>query len=153
MILTPSRGYPEITRTYGGSGTYLCPEDPYQYQRGEAGFYHDTHLGQTVPTDAELSKTYGYTPYNYGWVNGRMADGRPAYYPGAWVPPNGWTPGPRAPMAFGDAAQEVAVELNMHNRRMFQLQMIATIAVAASALLAIFRTGGLIREDAQRRAG
>lgn len=146
MILTPHGHMPgnfpsEITRTYGGNGTYLCPQDPYQYQRGEAGFYHDTQLGQqTVPTDAELSKTYGYTPYNYGWVNGKAQDGREAYWPGSWIPPNGWQPGPRAPMAFGDAAQDVVSELNMHNRRMFQLQMIATIAVAASALLAIFKT-------------
>lgn len=161
MILTPYGRIPgsfpsEITQSAGPGPSFLCPNDPYYYQRGEAGYYHDTQLGglgQTVPTDAELSKTYGYTPWNYGWVYGTVDNTtQRAYWPQSWVPPNGWAPGPRAPMALGATSDDLVAELNAHNRRTFQLTMISTIAVAASALLAIFRTGGLIREDAQRRA-
>lgn len=163
MIPTPygqiPGSYPsEITRSLGPGPTYLCPNDPYYYQRGEAGFYSDTPLGQTVPTDAELSKTYGYTPVNYGWVYGKMGNQR-AYWAQPWTPPAGYAPGPLAPislgaaMNFGATSDDLVAELNAHNRRTFQLTMISTIAVAASALLAIFRTGGLIHEDYSRRSG
>jgi len=49
MVLAPygkSEGYPSgIQYAIGGQGCYLCPHDPQQYRRGEAGFYHDTPLG------------------------------------------------------------------------------------------------------------
>jgi hypothetical protein len=38
--------YPsEIGFSYGGNGSFLCPEDPFYNTRGEVGFYHDTQLG------------------------------------------------------------------------------------------------------------
>jgi hypothetical protein len=50
LVLTPYGQIPgappwEIGYSYGGDGTFLCPDDPYQNQRGEAGFYHDSQLG------------------------------------------------------------------------------------------------------------
>lgn len=49
MVLAPygkSEGYPSgIQYAIGGQGCYLCPNDPQQYRRGEAGYYHDTPLG------------------------------------------------------------------------------------------------------------
>lgn len=50
IILTPygqiPGAYPsEIAYSYGGDGTYLCPEDPYYNTRGEIGHYYDTQLG------------------------------------------------------------------------------------------------------------
>jgi hypothetical protein len=50
IILTPygkiPGAYPsEIAYSYGGDGTFMCPDDPYYNQRGEVGFYHDTQLG------------------------------------------------------------------------------------------------------------
>lgn len=176
MILTPYGHIPgsfpsEITRSYGPSGEYLCPRDPYQNQRGEVGYYHDTQLGraalgQTIPTDYELMKSYGYLPFDWGSVQGKLPSGQLIAWAGPWKPPSGVSPGtPAAPVWLGpspgnktisglrSAADDVVAELNAHNRRTFQLAVISTIAVAASALLAIFRTGGLIREDASRRSG
>jgi hypothetical protein len=53
MILAPygkiPGAYPsEIGYSYGGDGTFLCPDDPYYNQRGEIGFYHDTQLGTPI---------------------------------------------------------------------------------------------------------
>jgi len=49
MVLAPygkSEGYPSgIQYAIGGQGCYLCPRDPQQHRRGEAGFYYDTALG------------------------------------------------------------------------------------------------------------
>lgn len=50
IILSPygqiPGAYPnEIAYSYGGDGTFLCPDDPYYNTRGEPGFYHDTQLG------------------------------------------------------------------------------------------------------------
>jgi hypothetical protein len=161
MILHPSGWVPgsfpsEINRSHGGGGTYLCPHDPYQYQRGEAGFYHDTQMGghlgyQTIPTDNEIFSDRAAGGYAYGWIAARDPQGRMMNVPGPWVPPDGRSPGYNAPISFGDAATDLVAEQQAHNRRMFQLSMISTIAVAASALLAIFRTGSLIREDRHRR--
>ena len=50
MVLAPygkSEGYPSgIQYAIGGQGCYLCPPDPQQHRRGEAGFYYDTALGE-----------------------------------------------------------------------------------------------------------
>lgn len=35
--------------SYGGNGTFLCPEDPQHNQNGEPGFYADTQLGSATP--------------------------------------------------------------------------------------------------------
>lgn len=44
--------YPsEIGYSYGGNGTYLCPDDPFYNTRGEIGFYHDTQLGRPIRSD------------------------------------------------------------------------------------------------------
>lgn len=58
IILTPygkiPGAYPsEIAYSYGGDGTFLCPEDPFYNTRGEIGSYHDTQLG---------APTVEYTP-------------------------------------------------------------------------------------------
>lgn len=50
IILTPygkiPGAYPsEIAYSYGGDGTFMCPDDPYYNQRGEVGLYYDTQLG------------------------------------------------------------------------------------------------------------
>lgn len=44
--------YPsEIAFSYGGNGTYLCPDDPFYNTRGEPGFFHDTQLGGLIQSD------------------------------------------------------------------------------------------------------
>lgn len=91
--------YPSpIAYSYGGNGGYLGPPDPQFNQRGEAGHYFDTPLG-AIPTDAELSKTYGYTPVASGWVAAKEG-----YFPSPWEPPNGWNAagdyGPKMSLGF-----------------------------------------------------
>lgn len=34
-------------------------------------------LGTVYPTDFDLSKMYGYLPYNTGWISGRLINGKP----------------------------------------------------------------------------
>ena len=98
MILTPyghvQDGYStEALYSEGGDGSYLCPHDPYQNQRGEAGFYHDTQLGGAgqlgyIPTDAMMADVYGYLPVNSGWVPGTTGE----MVPSPWRPPTNATP-------------------------------------------------------------
>lgn len=91
LILTPfgkiPGAYPSsIAYSYGGNGTYLKPDDPQYNTRGEEGLYYDTQLGRSIPTDAELAKTYGYTPVTSAWVTAKEG-----FFPAPWDPPNGWT--------------------------------------------------------------
>lgn len=103
--------YPSaINYSYGGGGSYLCPDDPQFNTRGEPGLYYDTQLGGSslrsklavwrakrqikkqlglrgIPTDAELATVYGYTPVASGWVAAKEG-----YFPSPWLPPNGWNP-------------------------------------------------------------
>lgn len=121
IILTPygqiPGAYPsEIAYSYGGDGTFMCPDDPFYNTRGEIGFYYDTQLGgppipkgllarwrearrikkvlrgmnglgHSVPTDFEIAPYYGYTPDMDGWVVAKEG-----FQPGSWIPPNGWNP-------------------------------------------------------------
>lgn len=118
-------------------------------------------LGQ-IPTDAELATVRGYTPVESGWV--ATADPT-AYRPGPWVPPSGAPPGGYPmPVSLGDATinpvtppiipqqtsvADVMAALNAHNDRVFSLALISTTAAAVSALITVFRTIKLIREDAR----
>lgn len=106
--------YPsEIGYSYGGDGTFLCPDDPFYNTRGEIGFYHDTQLGRlptpkgllarwrearrvkkvlnglgrSTPSDFEIAPYYAYTPDMDGWVVAKEG-----FQPGSWIPPNGWNP-------------------------------------------------------------
>ena len=104
--------------SYGGNGTFMCPDDPYQYQRGEAGFYSDTQLGLPIipppqgllqriatmwharkvkkqlgwsnPPDMAYQATYGFVPQMSGWITTKEG-----FVQSPWVPPNGWQPAPR----------------------------------------------------------
>ena len=128
IVLTPYGQIPGappwgIAYSYGGDGTFLCPDDPYFNTRGEPGLYYDTQLGSprtkrlaraswsarlinkriqraltglrgTIPTDAELWATYGYVPM----INGEVV-AKEGFQPSSWIPPNGWNPAG----AFGPA--------------------------------------------------
>jgi len=181
MILAPAGHVPGvfpygIGYAYGpgGAGTYLCPEDPMNNERGEAAFYTDTALGAakpgflermkrrlqgkrnglgSIPTDTELASRYGYTPVNSGWIASNQG-----YYTGPWIPPNGYRPagafGP--PTSLNDAApaampvataNDVIAVLNAHNDRMFTLTLITTVVGGLAATLAIVRTVRAIRNE------
>lgn len=119
-------------------------------------------LGQ-IPTDAELATVRGYMPVESGWV----ATANPkASIPGPWFPPSGAPQGGYPmPIALGDAApmtpvtppiipsttsvEDVMMALSAHNDRVFSLALISTTAAAVSALITVFRTIKLIREDAR----
>jgi hypothetical protein len=173
IILTPygqiPGAYPSaINYSYGGNGQYLCPPDPQFNTRGEQGLYFDTQLGNgqklsfwqrmklrrqlgQIPTDAELSTVYQYTPVASGWVASKEA-----YYPNPWLPPNGWNQagayGPQPQLrglAEGEVsadAHDVIAALNAHNARVFALTLVSTAAVAISATLGAYRTLKLLRE-------
>jgi hypothetical protein len=140
MILAPYGQIPgsfpnEIGYAYGGSGTFLCEQDPQFHQNGEYGMYYDTPLGRTnvrpsagqrfknwmlgrktkskglgsIPTDAELATIYGYTPVNSGWIASNQG-----YVTGPWVPPNGYRPAgqfgpPTSLNGFGDGVLPPAI--------------------------------------------
>lgn len=59
----------------------------------------------------------------------------------------------RAKLGLGDAepatTDDVVSMMNAHNDRVFALTVVSTTAVAVSALLTVFRTLKLIREDAR----
>jgi hypothetical protein len=144
--------YPEIAQARGGQGNYLSPYDPYYNQRGERGWYHDTQLGD-IPTDAELSTAYGYTPVNSGWVNTKEG-----FITGPWR--GGWDPagayGPSislsglGDMSPADAASAALVSLQSQQNRAFKLMIISTSAIALSALLAAWKTSRELRKDARK---
>jgi hypothetical protein len=122
-------------------------------KKGLAGF----------PTDFQLATIRGYLPVEGGWVQtqqGYMSSG-------PWLPPHGdpgWAnpkfPVPMVPInglgrALGQAAtqpatvEDVMSTIAAHNDRAFALALVSTTAVAVSALLGVFRTLKLIREDAR----
>lgn len=166
-VKTP-RQYPnEIGYTYGGSGEYLCPFDPQFNTLGERGWYFDTQFGGlngldfAIPTDAELSTVYQYTPVEGGWVAGKEG-----YFPSNWIPPSGWNPaGPYGPsialsgpdLAAVDVtlptqttqsdAQAIVDSLNAQNNRMFKVAIISTVVVGLAALINSYRTLKQLRRD------
>jgi hypothetical protein len=169
-------GWPTgITQTRANRHNQLTPFDPQYNTRGEAGLYYDTPLGVpklswfqkmrlkrqlrglgAMPTDAEIATSYGYTPTYSGWV--ATAQG---YYTPDWIPPDGvrWQgiyspPTSLSGLREGDVvasapatADDVVRALQAHNDRVFALTIVSTVAVATSAMITIFRTLKLIRED------
>jgi len=206
--------YPSgILLSVGGRGTFMQPNYDQQFNtRGEPGYYTDTPLGApkvgwlaklrgkfmvralgavpSIPTDAELSSRYQFTPVHGGWVS--TDDGYAI--PSPWLPPNGYRADgiqqpvsrlsgfglapvmspppppssdrivpqvmlPPAPMPapVTDPSQpasvnDVLLALQAHNDRIFALQVVASTAVAVSALITIFRTIKLIRSEHGRGA-
>ena len=144
--------YPSpIAYSYGGNGKYLCPADPQFNQRGEHGFYYDTPLG-AIPTDAELSKNYGYTPVTSGWVTAKEG-----YFPSPWNPPNGWNPagayGPQ--MSLSGLRDATAIDLiaatNAQNARMFKLAILSTTAVSISAMFTLWTRYKRLKHDLSKK--
>ena len=85
IVLTPYGQIPgappwEIGYSYGGNGTYLCPDDDALYQtQGEMGYYHDSQLGASAteypfPTNV-VAKTPPPQPVKtrMGWLAKRRA--------------------------------------------------------------------------------
>lgn len=182
LILAPygkiPGAYPsEISYSYGGNGTFLCPPDPQFNTRGEQGLYYDTALGGiktwwakrkmrkmlgAIPSDFDLATVYQYTPVASAWTASKEA-----YWPGTWMPPNGWNyagkygPQPQArggvtvssglppqPPGLGEATGgDVLATLNEHNQRVFALTLVSTAAVTIAAVLGAFRTLRLLRND------
>lgn len=205
--LTPQGQIPgappfEVGYSYGGDGTYLCPDDPFHNTRGEQGFYHDTQLGRagggkpgffermrqrriakklglgrSVPTDFDLAPTYGWVPFNDGFVAAKEG-----FQPGTWIPPNGWNPagayGPqmvprdrswtsnpepstRAMPGFRDAATDAAVNADPtlvalltslqaqqdRNQKLFWLSLLSTSAIVLSSVVTMIRNANLIKQE------
>jgi hypothetical protein len=115
-----------------------------------------------IPTDAEMSWTAGRdypipgaetmrTPVESGWI---AANG--GFQPGPWLPPDGrrFDGGIDRATGLGDGepapgttADDVLAALQAHNDRVFALTIVSTVAVAVSAMITVFRTVKLIRED------
>jgi hypothetical protein len=120
-----------------------------------------------IPTDFELATVRNYLPVESGWVTTKQG-----YQTGPWLPPHGvWPPYTRAPIpgipgyappsnlgavpADSDnpvvmqpaTTDDVVALMNAHNDRLFALTIVSTTAVAVSALLTVFRTLKLIKED------
>ena len=137
-------------------GRQLCPQDPYQFQRGEYGFYSDTPFGE-IPTDFEKATAYQYTPVTAGWISTNRG-----YYPGHWMPPDGgatwWGPPvapvsaatPAQPVGLADAADDVVQILAEHQRKQFMLSLLSTTAIVASSLITMYRTYRLIQEERRK---
>jgi hypothetical protein len=141
-----------IQYSYGGAES-LCPEDLLYNTRGEVGFYGDTQLGRSLVTDFDVAPVYGWTPMHDGGV--ASTDG---YYPGGWIPPNGWNPADPygahfVPKGLGDPGAidtntaSVVATMEDQNKKMFTLQFIATLAVATSAVVALMRNTHLFRKE------
>lgn len=89
---SPHGWYAEAAQARGSKSTYLPQPGPYPIidrffsTRGEVGYYYDTQLGDMIPTDAEMAKSYVcYTPVHSGWIN--TPNG---YIPNPWR--FGWNP-------------------------------------------------------------
>lgn len=127
------------------------------------------------PTDFDIAMKRQYLPFESGWIP--LKDNK-ILATGPWIPPGepGWL-NPRFPQpvisatpnelgGFGrlrDAAppivptpgsstnvDDVVGVMTAHNDRAFSLALVSTTAVAVSALLGVFRTLKLIREDSSR---
>jgi hypothetical protein len=164
-----------VLMSRGTRQQYLGPEDPQWYERGEAGYYYDTALGAprfgflsrvkarlkaklglgSIPTDFELATGKDYLPVESGWIAAKEG-----FYTPPWLPPNGYqaggypvpvhTPGVSGLRGPEPATTDDVIALmNAHNDRVFALSLVSTTAVAVSALLTVFRTLKLIREDSK----
>lgn len=115
-----------------------------------------------IPTDFEIAKSvYDHLPVYSGWVTTQQG-----YQSGGWQPPKGRYPGfpssiapPMAPLnGLGETPippvgqqlltiEDVLAVQQAQNDRVFSLTAISTVAVTVSALIGIFRTIKLIKED------
>ena len=105
----------------------------------------------SIPTDAELATIYGYTPVNSGWIQTTQG-----YYPGPYVPPNGYRPaGAFGPQGLRDAvvspaptsAADVLQALNDHNSKVLALTAAGTLIAGIAAMLTIVRTVKLMKTE------
>lgn len=55
--------------SYGGNGTFMCPEDPQHYRRGEAGFYSDTPLGAPMQENVLIAGLLPHAVANRGLLS------------------------------------------------------------------------------------
>jgi hypothetical protein len=157
IILAPYGKIPgawptEVVGSRASRQSLLCPRDPYYNQRGEAGYYHDTQLGE-LPTDGELAVNRQYTPVASGWIATRQGSLPPAWNPTA-NQSNPFLPqgplrdaGVDAVSAVQAAAAAALAEQQDHNKKAFTLAMFSTTAVVLSSLVALFRTARLMRDD------
>mgnify|MGYP001575285331 CR=1 FL=1 len=126
VILEP----PEINRT-GPGGFPFYPSDAGYYTRGEPGLYYDSPIG-AIPTDDDLARNICTTPVQSGWIH--TATGT------VQVPHIG--PVQSAGLgALGETISETATmvgELARHQRRMFYLSFVSTIALATMSALHVF---------------
>lgn len=160
--------YDQFYNTRGEPGLYtdtqLGAAKPRWIDRVRARFARRAGMAG-LPTDAELSHKYGYTNVHSGWV-AMNQNGQNIAWPSSWIPPNGYRAGgyplPTSPLGGlrDDAAvgpvidpnapasvNDVLAALQAHNDRIFALQAVSAIAVATSALITIFRTVKLIRQE------
>jgi|SRR5882672_2153571 len=201
--LTPQGQIPgappfEVGYSYGGDGTYLCPEDPYHNTRGEQGFYHDTQLGdarkpswlerrtakkvakklaklglgRSIPTDFDLAPTYGWVPFNDGFVASKEG-----FHPSTWIPPNGYDPAgaygpqmvprdrswlvnppanpvPGRPLGDAGITDPTVMQLlanldaqQARNNKLFWLTILSTSAIVLSSIVTTIRNAKLIKQE------
>lgn len=167
---------PSVQITQAGAGAATCspnqrPSAVNDYRAGETVDYgfqitdHSPHggLGRPgAPTDLELSKVWGYTPFISGWIPFKEGNWAPA----PWSPPDGGygqLAGPRAqrlgdvtdtvvtpPQVPVDPATATLQTLQMHQDRMYLLGIISAAAVASTALVNVFRYSTERRDQRKR---
>jgi hypothetical protein len=74
IVLSPAGQVPNsfpygVGYSYGGNGTFMCPDDPQQYRRGEAGFYGDTPLGAPIQEGTIVAGLLPHAIANRGLVS------------------------------------------------------------------------------------
>lgn len=167
---------PLVQIVQAGAGAATCapnqrPSAVNDYRADETtdyGFQTTDHspyggLGRPgAPTDLELSKIWGYTPWISGWIPFKEGNWAPA----PWTPPDGGygqLAGPRA-ARLGDTVDNVVTPpqipldpatatlqtLQMHQDRMYLLGIISAAAVASTALVNVFRYSAE-RRDVRKR--
>jgi hypothetical protein len=60
---------PQNVGTAPGTTTFTIPQQP---QMSPTRRSLDGALGTVYPTDFDLSRMYGYLPYNSGWISGKL---------------------------------------------------------------------------------
>lgn len=143
IVLSPDGRVPgaypwEINRTGPSNAPQLTPFDPQYNQRGERGYYYDTQLGSSIPTDAEQGRNLCYTPVQNGWVYAKEG-----YIPGPWTPPNGWSPagayGPPTSLTGPGMLGSFVDDVTTHNRLLLFFTALSSVAIAATACYTIFK--------------
>lgn len=64
---------PQNVGTAPGTTTFTIPQQP-QMSPTRRSLDGSGALGTVYPTDFDLSRMYGYLPYNTGWISGKLIE-------------------------------------------------------------------------------